>query len=77
MAGCLQKTADGKTFMLIVNNEISVEFTRSSVDLLPLVGQRIEITGLTDTRKEARNGGQQNGHYMTVSAVKTISSSCS
>jgi len=77
MTGCLQKTPDGKSFMLTRDNRKTVEFSRSSVDLTPHVGQQIQITGTTDTEREAKEGGQQNGHYMQVTAVKTVASACS
>ena len=77
MAGCLQKTPDGKNFMLTEKGKKTVEFTRSLVDLTPHVGQQIQITGTTDREREAENGGQQNGHYMEVTAVKVITAACS
>jgi hypothetical protein len=76
MTGCLQKTQDGKSFMLTRDNRKTVEFSRSSVDLAPHVGQQIQITGTTDTEREAKNGGQQNGHYMLVTAVRMIAATC-
>lgn len=39
MTGCLQKTPDGKNFMLTENNKKTVEFSKSSVDLTPHVGR--------------------------------------
>ena len=72
MAGCLQKTPDGKNFMLTENGKRTVEFTKSLVDLTPHVGHRIQITGTTDREREAENGGQQNGHYMEVTTVMVI-----
>jgi hypothetical protein len=77
MTGCLQKTPDGKNFMLTVNNKKTVEFSKSSVDLTQHVGHQIQITGTTDTEREAKEGGQQNGHYMEVSAVNVIAAACS
>ena len=77
MTGCLQKTPDGKNFMLTENNKKTVEFSKSSVDLTPQVGHQIEITGTTDSEREAKEGGQQNGHYMQVTAVKVIAAACS
>jgi hypothetical protein len=77
MAGCLQKTPDGRNFMLTENNRKTVEFSKSSVDLNPHVGQHIQITGTTDSEREAKNGGQQNGHYMEVTAVRVIAAACS
>jgi hypothetical protein len=77
MTGCLQKTPDGNNFMLTENNKKTVEFSKSSVDLTPHVGHQIQITGTTDTEREAKEGGQQNGHYMEVSAVKVIAAACS
>ena len=77
MAGCLQKTPDGKNFMLTENNKKTVEFSKSSVDLTPHVGHQIQITGTTDREREAKEGGQQNGHYMEVTAVRVIAAACS
>ena len=76
MTGCLQKTQDGTSFMLTRDNRKTVEFSRSSVDLTPHVGRQIQITGTTDTEREAKNGGQQNGHYMDVTAVRVIATAC-
>ena len=76
MTGCMKKTADGKNFMLTVNNRKTVEFSRSSVDLRPHVGHQIQITGTTDTEREAREGGKKNGHYMELTAVQTIAATC-
>ena len=77
MTGCLQKTPDGKNFMLTENNKKTVEFSKSAVDLTPQVGHQIEITGTTDREREAKEGGQQNDHYMEVTAVKVIAAACS
>jgi len=77
MTGCLQKTPDGKSFMLTRDNRKTVEFSRSSVDLTPHVGRQIQITGTTDTDREAKGGGQQNGHYMQVTAVSVTAAKCS
>jgi hypothetical protein len=76
MTGCLQKTQDGRSFMLTRDGRKTVEFSSASVDLTPHVGQQIQITGTTDTDREAKNGGQQNGHYMQVTAVRTIAAAC-
>jgi hypothetical protein len=35
------------------------------------------LTGATDMEREAKEGGQVNGHYMEVSAVKVIAAACS
>jgi hypothetical protein len=77
MTGCLQKTPDGKSFMLTVNDKKTVEFTRASADLAPHVGHQIQITGTTDTEREKKEGGQKNGHYMEVTAVKMLAAMCS
>ena len=77
MTGCLQKTPDGNNFMLTANNKKTVEFSKSSVDLTPHVGHQIQITGTTDTEREAKEGGQQNGHYMEMSTVKVLATACS
>jgi hypothetical protein len=76
MTGCLQKTPDGKNFMLTENNKKTVEFSKSSVDLNPHVGHQIQITGTTDKEREAKEGGQKNGHYMEVTAAKVIAAAC-
>ena len=76
MTGCLQKTQDGKSFMLTKDGRKAVEFSSSSVDLTPHIGQQIQITGTTDREREAKEGGQQNGHYMQVTAVRMIAATC-
>ena len=77
MTGCLQKTQDGKNFMLTRDNRKTVEFSKSSVDLTPHVGHQIQITGTTDREREVKEGGQQNGHYMEVTAIRVIAAACS
>ena len=76
MTGCLQKTPDGKRFMLTRDSRKTVEFSRSSVDLTPNIGSQVQITGTTDAEREAKNGGQQNGHYMEVTAVRVVAATC-
>src|SRR5688500_16434833 len=76
MSGCLQKTQDGKSFMLTMDNRKTVEVSRSSVDHTAHVGQQIQITRTTDREREAKEGGQQNGHYMQVTAVNVIAVAC-
>ncbi len=77
MTGCLQKTPDGKNFILTENNKKTVEFSKSAVDLTPHVGHQIQITGTTDREREVKEGGQQNGHYMEVTAIRVVAAACS
>jgi len=77
MTGCLQKTPDGNSFMLTVNDKKTVQFTKASTDLAPHVGHQIQITGTTDAEREKKEGGQKNGHYMEVTSVKMIAAKCS
>jgi hypothetical protein len=77
MTGCLQKTPDGNNFMLTENDKKTVEFSKSAVELTPHVGRQIQVTGTTDREREAKEGGQQNGHYMAVTAVRVIAARCS
>ena len=77
MSGCLKKTPDGKSFMLTVKDKKTVEFSRSSVDLTPHVGHQIQITGTTDAEREKKEGGQKAGHYMEVTDVKMVATTCS
>jgi hypothetical protein len=77
MTGCLQKTPDGNSFMLTVNDKKTVEFTRALADLAAHVGHQIQITGTTDVVRVKKEGGQKNGHYMEVTAIKMLAAKCS
>jgi hypothetical protein len=75
MTGCLQKTSDGKSFMLMVKGKKTVEFTKSAADLAPHVGHQIIITGTTDEAREKKEGSKA-GHFMEVISAKMVAAGC-
>jgi len=80
MTGCLTKADTGDTYML-TNVEgkgpKSVAIVSSSANLAPHVGHKVEITGTAESAKEATDKNLPKApHYMKVTAVKMISTTC-
>jgi hypothetical protein len=82
MTGCLQKGADANTF--IVNNTAekgpkTIGILESKVNLAPHVGHKIDITGVAVPNKEAESAKPmppKAEHYMRLSAIKMVSTTC-
>jgi len=81
MTGCLKAGTEANTYMLTdveSGGPKTVGIVSSTADLAPHVGHKIAITGTDVTTKEAetKKNVPKSEHYMTVSAVKMISTSC-
>jgi hypothetical protein len=79
MTGCLQKGPDNKYLLTNVEGKgpKTVGIVSSTADLAPHVGHKIEVTGTAVPAKEAEaENAPKAPHYMQLSAVKMISTSC-
>jgi len=79
MTGCLQKTADG----FVVQNTAekgpkTIGIVESKEKLDAHVGHKIDITGTAVPNKEAedKKGTPKAAHYMNITAVKMVSTTC-
>jgi hypothetical protein len=81
MTGCLEKGSESNTY-IVTNVEGSgpktIGIVSSSADLAPHVGHKIAVTGIAVPAKDAE--ADQNvpkaPHYMKLTAVKMISTTC-
>jgi hypothetical protein len=81
MTGCLQKGAEPNSYMLDNvegNGPKSVGVVSSTANLAPHVGHKIEITGVNVPAAEAETDKSvpKAPHYMKLSAIKMISTTC-
>jgi hypothetical protein len=80
MTGCLAKGSAPDTYMLtnLEKGPKSVGIVSSTANLAPHVGHKIEITGTAVPAKEAEADANvpKAPHYMKVTAVKMISTTC-
>ena len=80
MTGCLEKGTAPDTYMLtnLEKGPKSVGIVSSTANLAPHVGHKIEITGTAVPAKEAEAEPNvpKAPHYMKVTAVKMISTTC-
>jgi hypothetical protein len=80
MTGCLEKGSAPDTYMLtnLEKGPKSVGIVSSTANLAPHVGHKIEITGTAVPAKEAEADANvpKAPHYMKVTAVKMISTTC-
>lgn len=80
MTGCLEKGTATGTYMLtnLEKGPKSVGIVSSSANLAPHVGHKVEITGTAVPVKEAEADANvpKAPHYMKVTAVKMISTTC-
>lgn len=80
MTGCLKAGTSPDTFMLtdLEKGPKTVGIVSTSAKLTPHVGHKVEITGTAVPKKEAEamKDAPQADHYMKVTAVKMISSTC-
>jgi hypothetical protein len=81
MTGCLQKGPSAETF--IVQNTAekgpkTIGIIESKANLAPHVGHKIDITGTAVPNKEVESGKSKlkADHYMRITAVKMVSSTC-
>jgi hypothetical protein len=81
MTGCLQKGAEPNTYMVTDvegKGPKTIGIVSSTANLAPHVGHKIEVTGTAVPAKEAE--ADQNvpkaAHYMKLTAIKMISTTC-
>ena len=81
MTGCLQKGAEANSYMVTDvegKGPKTIGIVSSSANLGPHVGHKIEVTGTAVPAKDAE--GDKNvpkaEHYMKLTAIKMISTSC-
>lgn len=79
MGGCLQKDADA--FVVINAAEKGprrIGIVESKDNLAPHVGHHIDITGTAVPNKEAESmkGAAKADHYMRITAIKMVSTTC-
>ena len=82
MTGCLQKGADPDTFQ-VTNTEPkgpkTIGIVMSKAPLAPHVGHKIDITGVAVPAAEAESAKvkpPKADHYMSLSAIKMVSTTC-
>jgi hypothetical protein len=81
MTGCLQKGTDPDTFQ-VMNTEKGpkvIGIVASKAALAPHVGHKIEITGVAVPATEAESAKvkpPKADHYMNLSAIKMVSTTC-
>ena len=81
MTGCLQKGAEPNTYMITDvegKGPKTIGVVSSSANLAPHVGHKIEVTGTAVPAKvaEAEKDVPKAEHYMKLTAIKMISTSC-
>lgn len=82
MTGCLQKGTDANTFIVMNTAEKgpkTIGIVESKVNLTPHVGHKIDITGVAVPNKEAESAAMKPAkadHYMRLSAIKMVSTTC-
>jgi hypothetical protein len=80
MTGCLKAGTTPDTYMLtdLEKGPKTVGIVSSTAKLTPHVGHKVEITGTAVPAKEAEamKDAPKADHYMKVTAVKMISSTC-
>ena len=81
MTGCLKKGTEAGTYMVTDvegNGPKSIGIVSSSVNLAPHVGHKIEVTGTAVPPKEAEADAKvpKAPHYMKLTAIKMISTTC-
>ena len=80
MTGCLAKGTAPDSFILtdLASGPKQVGIVASSANLAPHVGHKVEITGTAVPAKdaEADPNVMKSPHYMKVTAVKMVSTTC-
>ena len=81
MTGCLQKGAEPDTYMVTNvegNGPKTIGIVSSTVSLATHVGHKIQVTGTAVPAKEAEadNKVPKAAHYMNLTAIKMISTTC-
>ena len=81
MTGCLQKGAEPDTYMVSDvegKGPKTIGIVSSTPNLAPHVGHKIEVTGTAVPAKEAEadKNVPKADHYMKLTAIKMISTTC-
>ena len=81
MTGCLQKGVEANSYMVSDvegSGPKTIGIVSSSADLAPHVGHKIQVTGTAVPAKEAEmdKNVPKAPHYMKLTAVKMISTTC-
>ena len=81
MTGCLQKGAEPNTYMVTDvegTGPKSIGIVSSTANLAPHVGHKIEVTGTAVPASEAETDKSipKAPHYMKLTAIKMISTTC-
>jgi hypothetical protein len=81
MTGCLQKGAEPNTYMVTDvegKGPKTIGVVSSTANLAPHVGHKIEVTGTAVPPKEAEADKYvpKAEHYMKLTAIKMISTTC-
>ncbi len=81
MTGCVQKGDEPNTFLITDvegKGPKTIGIVSSSANLAPHVGHKIEVTGTAVPPKEAEEGKNvpKAEHYMKLTAIKMISTTC-
>ena len=81
MTGCLKKGTEAGTYLVTDvegNGPKSIGIVSSEANLAPHVGHKIEVTGTAVPAKEAEADPKvpKAPHYMKLTAIKMISTTC-
>ncbi len=82
MTGCLQKGAEADTYLVTSTapkGPKTIGIVESKAKLAPHVGHKIDITGVAVPAKEAESAKMKPpkaDHYMKLTAIKMISTTC-
>lgn len=81
MTGCLQKGAEPDTYLITDvegKGPKTIGVVSSTANLAPHVGHKIEVTGTAVPAKEAEadKNVPKAEHYMKLTAIKMISTTC-
>ena len=81
MTGCLQKGSEPNTYMVTDvegKGPKTIGVVSSTANLAPHVGHKIEVTGTAVPAKdaEAEKNVPKAEHYMKLTAIKMISTTC-
>ncbi len=82
MTGCLQKGTDADTYVVMNTADTgpkTIGILESKANLAPHVGHKIDITGTAVPATEAETAKPKPpkaDHYMKLSAIKMVSSTC-
>lgn len=80
MTGCLAKGTEPNTYMVtdVEKGPKTIGIVSSTVNLAPHVGHKIEVTGTAVPAEEAEadKNVPKAPHYMKLTAIKMISTTC-